>query len=87
MSSYVMLITENSGFQEVRMHIMTDTTILAAFIKASLNEIGKQAQGLGTGLLNAAPGDKAANPNNSILYLLAISESLTKLAKDCEEQL
>lgn len=64
---------------------MTDTTILAASIKVTLDEIAKQAQGLGTGLLNAAPGDKSGAPNNSIQYLLDIAESISKTAEDCEK--
>lgn len=82
-----MFNTESSSFQERRMIVMTDSTILTASVKASLHEIAKQAQGLGIGLLNAAPGDKADTPNNSILYLLAIAENLDNLAKACEDLL
>lgn len=65
---------------------MSDLTILAATIKASLQEVAKQAAGLGTGLQNAAPGDKAGKPNNSVEYLLTISDTLEKFATQCEDK-
>jgi hypothetical protein len=62
---------------------MTDNAVLAATIKTTLLEIAKQASALGTGLLNAAPGDKSGTPNNSVSYLLNTSENLTKIAEEC----
>ncbi|MBX3709863.1 MAG: hypothetical protein KIT56_04705 [Gammaproteobacteria bacterium] len=64
---------------------MSDALILAASIKTELLEVAKQAGALGTGLQNAAPGDKAGAPNHSVSYLLGISEGLTKIAQECEE--
>ena len=65
---------------------MSDLAVLAATIKAALQEVAKQAAGLRTGLQNAAPGDKAGKPNNSVEYLLNISDALEKAAKQCEEK-
>lgn len=65
---------------------MSDLSILAAMAKATLQEVAKQASGLGTGLQNAAPGDKTNTPNNSVEYLLAISDALEKSARKCEEE-
>lgn len=64
---------------------MSDIMIIAASAKTTLLEIAKQAAALGTGLQNAAPGDKTGAPNNSVQYLLQTSEVLTKLAEDCEK--
>jgi hypothetical protein len=64
--------------------IMSDMDILAATIKSNLREIAKQAAALGTGLQNAAPGNKIDTPNNSIQYLLSVSDVLVKVADDCE---
>lgn len=65
---------------------MSDAVILAAFVKTGLKEIARQAAALGVGLQNAAPGDKAGAPNNSVSYLLSISENLTKIADECGRQ-
>lgn len=62
---------------------MSDAAILAASIKTGLLDVAKQAAALGTGLQNAAPGTKAGAPNNSVSYLLAVSDSLSKLAQEC----
>ena len=62
---------------------MTDDAVLTATIKTTLLEIARQASALGTGLYNAAPGDKTGTPNNSVSYLLAASENLTKIAEEC----
>lgn len=64
---------------------MTDLAIIRATAKTSLLEIAKQATALGNGLQNAAPGDRAGAPNNSVQYLLSIADSLTKTAEDCEK--
>lgn len=64
---------------------MSDLAILVAMAKATLQEVSKQAAGLGTGLQNAAPGDKTNAPNNSVEYLLAISDALEKSSRKCEE--
>lgn len=65
--------------------IMSDLTILAGSVKTTLLEIAHHASALGTGLQNAAPGDKTGTPNNSVQYLLGISESLLKIAEECEK--
>jgi hypothetical protein len=64
--------------------IMSEMDILAATIKTTLRDISKQAGALGTGLQNAAPGSKTDTPNNSVQYLLNISEVLVKTADDCD---
>ena len=63
---------------------MSDAMVLAASIKTSLLEIAKQAAALGSGLQNAAPGDKNASaPNNSVTYLLKTAENITRIAEEC----
>lgn len=64
---------------------MSDIAIIKATAKTTLMEIAKQAAALGTGLQMAAPGDKAGAPNHSVQYLLSTSESLAKIAEDCEK--
>jgi hypothetical protein len=81
-----MLIRENTlNDTSVRMGvIMSDLRILMVSATGSFLEIARQANALGTGLQNAAPGDKAGTPNSSVQYLLKISEVLTELAKQLE---
>ena len=55
---------------------MSDLAIVAAGAKSTCQEIAKQAHALGTGLANAAPGDRTGMPNNSVQYLVATAESL-----------
>lgn len=64
--------------------IMSEIAVLAASAKTTLNEIAKQAMALGTGLQNAAPGEKSGSPNNSVQYLLTTSEALAKIAAECD---
>ena len=64
---------------------MSDLAIIAALVKSTLLEIAKQELALGTGLQNAAPGDKTGQPNRSVQYLIDSSEILTKLAEECDE--
>jgi hypothetical protein len=64
--------------------VMSDTAILAAMAKTTLTEIAKQANALGVGLQNAAPGDKAAAPNNSVQYLLDVASCLTKKIEELD---
>ena len=78
-----MLIRENELIQSGVVIVMTDTAIIAASAKNTLLEIAKQAGALGSGLQNAAPGEKTGTPNNSVQYLMAISEALTKVAEEC----
>jgi hypothetical protein len=78
-----MIIRENKVYPDGVIYFMTDTAILAASVKSELLEIAKQALALGTGLQNAAPGDKSGGPNNSVSYLLSIAENLAKLAEEC----
>ncbi|MBV9575648.1 MAG: hypothetical protein JO149_03395 [Gammaproteobacteria bacterium] len=66
---------------------MTEVAIIAASMKSTLKEIAKQAMALGTGLQNAAPGDKTGAPNNSVQYLLTIAENLGQLAEECDKLL
>ncbi len=77
-----MLVREHYLYQS-GMVIMSDTVIIAASARTTLLEIAKQANALGTGLQNAAPGDRAGAPNNSVQYLFAIAESLIKIAEEC----
>lgn len=64
---------------------MSDAVILAAAIKTALMEISRQAGALGSGLQNAAPGDKSGAPNNSVSYLLSIADNLAKMASECDK--
>jgi len=66
---------------------MTDIAIITATAKDSLLDIAKQSSALGIGLQNAAPGDKTGTPNNSVQYLLDISEELLQLAEECDKLL
>lgn len=61
---------------------MSDVALVVVMTKSILTEIAKQSSALGTGLQNAAPGDKT-KPNLSIQYLLDISDSLSQLATKC----
>lgn len=63
---------------------MSDTAIVASMVKSALAEIAKQANALGVGLQNAAPGDKAGAPNNSVQYLLDIAACLTKKIEELD---
>lgn len=82
MKSYAMLT--NDLPQTGKIYIMSDLIILAASVKTTLLEIARNASALGVGLQNAAPG---GTPNNSVQYLLTISETLVKYAEECERQL
>lgn len=62
---------------------MSELAIITASMQGTLKEIAKQASALGTGLQNAAPGDKLGTPNNSVQYLLAIAETLDQVAEEC----
>ena len=79
-----MLINETNQQYQPRMVIMSDMDILSATVKSALRDIAKQAGALGTGLQNAAPGSKSDTPNNSVQYLLGVSDVLAKTADDCE---
>lgn len=85
MKSYAMLT--NDLPQIGKIYIMSDLTILAASVKTTLIEIARNASSLGTALQNAAPGEKSGTPNNSVQYLLNISDVLLKYAEECERQL
>ena len=63
---------------------MSDTAIVASMVKSALAEIAKQANALGVGLQNAAPGDKAGAPNNSVQYLLDVASCLTKKIEELD---
>ena len=63
--------------------IMSDIEIVASQVKMTLAEIAKQANVLGVGLQNAAPGDKLGAPNNSVQYLLDVSTKLNKKSEEC----
>lgn len=77
-----MLIREDYLYETGMVIVMSDTAIIAASARTTLLEIAKQAGALGTGLQNAAPGDKGGSPNNSVQYLLTISEELIKIAEE-----
>ena len=81
-----MLIRETVDYQ-CEAHVMTDTAIITALAKTSLQDVAKQASALGAGLLNAAPGDKVGVPNNSVQYLLETAEALIKIADECDKVL
>lgn len=66
---------------------MSELAIWAATIKTALRDVGKQAAALGTGLQNAAPGDKTGTPNNSVQYLVDTSEHLDQVAEQIEKML
>lgn len=78
------MLRNESSLYEIRAIFMSDAAILAASAKTILLEVSKQAGALGAGLQNAAPGVKAGGPNNSVSYLLATSDALTKLADECD---
>lgn len=82
MKSYAMLTNDLPKTGAI--YIMSDLTILAASVKTTLLEIARHASALGTGLQNAAPGERTGAPNNSVQYLITISETLTKYAEECE---
>lgn len=82
--SYAMLISERPSPPGILL-IMSDLAILAASTRATLLDVARQSAGLGIGLQNAAPGDRAGVPNNSVQYLLETAESLTNLAQQCEQ--
>ncbi|HLB41436.1 MAG TPA: hypothetical protein VJN02_01045 [Gammaproteobacteria bacterium] len=63
---------------------MIDIVQLIATATTTLNELSEQAAILGTGLQNAAPGNKTGTPNNAVQYLLDTSASLSKISKECE---
>jgi len=67
--------------------IMSELVIWAATIKTALRDISKQAAALGTGLQNAAPGDKTGVPNNSVQYLVDTSEHLEQIVEQIEKAL
>lgn len=79
-----MIINKTEFHQPGIVIIMSDVTIIAASTKNSLLELSKQTSALGIGLQNAAPGEKLGKPNNSVQYLLETSESLAKIAEECD---
>lgn len=62
--------------------IMSDVAVLAATTKTTLLGIAKQAHALGTGLQQAAPMGMSNNSNQSIEYLIEISDKLTQIAEE-----
>ncbi len=62
---------------------MSEFKVIAVSMRDTLKDIAKQANALATGLQNAAPGDKAGTPNNSVQYLFSIAEVLEKIVEDC----
>ena len=80
-----MLSHEIQCYQSMRVvTIMSELAILAASMKTALLEVAKQAQALGIGLQNAAPGDKSGVANDTIAYLLETAEMLRQVARDCD---
>jgi len=55
------------------------------WVEVSLQDIANQALTLGTGLQNAAPGNKLTEPNNAIQYLLETAEGLADVAEKCKD--
>jgi hypothetical protein len=80
-----MLINENKFKRGGIVVVMNDLAIIVALVKGIFLEIAKQELALGTGLQNAAPGDKTGQPNKSVQYLLDGADALTKLAEQCDE--
>jgi hypothetical protein len=82
-----MLLKESKPFSipTGKMIFMSDVAIIAALIKSTLLEISKQELALGTGLQNAAPGDKSGVPNKSVQYLLDGADYFAKLALQCND--
>jgi len=66
---------------------MSELKIWAATVRTAIHDISKQAAALGTGLQNAAPGDKSGSPNNSVQYLVDTSEHLDHVAEQIEKML
>ncbi len=66
---------------------MSELAIWAATVKTAIHDIAKQAAALGTGLQNAAPGDKTGTPNNSVQYLVDTSEHLDHVVEQIEKML
>lgn len=64
---------------------MGDIAQQVALTRQTMLELAKQVSALGTGLTNAAPGDKAGTPNPSIQYLTAMAEVLETYAKACDD--
>jgi len=75
---------EHLHFQPRVAFVMSEMDILAATVKTTLRDIAKQAAGLGSGLQNAAPGDKAEKPNHSVQYLMGIAGALEKVVAECD---
>ena len=82
-----MLNSRNVFYKTGMIVVMSDIAIITASAKTTIQEVAKQASALGTGLLNAAPGDISGTPNNSIQYLLAISDELGKIVEQCDKLL
>lgn len=82
-----MLIVEKQSNRVGLISIMSDVALLVVTVKTTLSDLARQANALGIGLQNAAPGDKLLAPNHSVQYLLSISESLLKIAKECDKLL
>ncbi len=81
------MLVKSECYQSRVVIFMTDIAIITATAKDSLLDIAKQSSALGIGLQNAAPGDKTGTPNNSVQYLLDISEELLQLAEECDKLL
>lgn len=82
-----MLIKRDGLYKTGIIIVMSDIAIITATAKTTILEVAKQASALGTGLLNAAPGDKTGTPNNSIQYLLTAADDLAKFAEECDKLL
>lgn len=80
-----MLVTDQRTLHARVWVLMGDIAQQVVFTKQTLLELAKQVHTLGTGLTNAAPGDKAGLPNPSIQYLTAIADTLEAHAKLCDE--
>lgn len=81
-----MLVSEAHCLKQTQaVYVMTDVALIAATVKTTLQEVAKQAEGLATGLQNAAPGSAALTPNKSVQYLFSTSEQLAKLAEQCDK--
>lgn len=84
-NSYAMLRSERFFVPVGVVAIMSELAILTESVRSTLLDVSGQAAKLGTGLMNAAPGDKGGVPNPSIQYLIAIADELAKCAEQCEK--
>lgn len=76
------MLLDSRRFSQPRIVIiMTDIAVIAESIETTLRDVAKQTSELAAGLQNVAPHDKAATPNQSVQYLVEITNALTDTAE------